>query len=254
VSKESKVLIGVGGLALIGLLLAASGRMAVGLVMLALGLIGGVAALRVTKPDTSDPFAAVRSEADRSNTGRLTDAEPLAPWVPEGGLNAWTPPVDLEPPAADPYAEHYADSPNAPSTAPEPPAAPDSAGAPAAPEPPPAWDNSAWETSVSWDSEPTAPVETNPLDDLIGLDTLDPIAEVERIDNRSATLAAAPPDTTVDGVELDIYGSPVINENVTGADDIMAASQATELNLADGEQTELQKLLAKVQMRLSAYE
>ncbi len=35
----------------------------------------------------------------------------------------------------------------------------------------------------------------------------------------------------------------------------MAASQATELHLGGGEeQTELQKLLAKVQIRLSAYE
>jgi len=45
-----------------------------------------------------------------------------------------------------------------------------------------------------------------------------------------------------------------VNEAVTGADDIMAASQATELHLANSEQTELQKLLAKVQIRLSAYE
>ena len=52
---------------------------------------------------------------------------------------------------------------------------------------------------------------------------------------------------------LDLHGNPV-NEDVAGADDIMAASQATELHLADGEQTELQKLLAKVQIRLSAYE
>jgi hypothetical protein len=46
----------------------------------------------------------------------------------------------------------------------------------------------------------------------------------------------------------------VVNEDVADADDIMAASQATELHLENGEQTELQKLLAKVQIRLSAYE
>ena len=53
-------------------------------------------------------------------------------------------------------------------------------------------------------------------------------------------------------------GSPTstapVNEAVTGADDIMAASQGNRADLADGEQTELQKLLAKVQIRLSAYE
>jgi hypothetical protein len=75
VSRERKILIGVGGVAVIGLLLAASGRMPLGLVVLAAALIGGVVALRVRKPDTSDPFAAVRSEADRSNTGQLSSAE-----------------------------------------------------------------------------------------------------------------------------------------------------------------------------------
>ena len=79
------------------------------------------------------------------------------------------------------------------------------------------------------------------------------MAEVVRIDEREASGPAPLEGITFGGRELDIHGNAV-NEAVTGADDIMAASQATELHLADGEQTELQKLLAKVQIRLSAYE
>ena len=49
-----------------------------------------------------------------------------------------------------------------------------------------------------------------------------------------------------------------IDENVESADDIMAASQATELHVEDedagGDNSELAKLLAKVQSRLAAYE
>lgn len=49
-----------------------------------------------------------------------------------------------------------------------------------------------------------------------------------------------------------------IDENVESADDIMAASQATELHVeeedAGGDNSELAKLLAKVQSRLAAYE
>lgn len=55
---------------------------------------------------------------------------------------------------------------------------------------------------------------------------------------------------------------PVVNEDVESADDIMAASHATELSVVKepaaaggpGENSELAKLLAKVQARLSAYE
>ena len=49
-----------------------------------------------------------------------------------------------------------------------------------------------------------------------------------------------------------------IDENVHSDDDIMAASQATELHVepdeAEGDNSELAKLLAKVQSRLAAYE
>ena len=287
-SRESKVLIGVGALVVIGLVLALIGQPTIGVIAVLIGLVAGVAGLRLTTPDASDPFAAARTEADKSNTGTLTPTDGLAPWSPDGGLNAWTPPTDLatpppaptyEPPTYEPPT-YQAPTYEAPVEAPtfeaptyqpltEPEAEPASAGS---------WDDG-WDSTVSWapEAEPAldGPVDhqqhehhqpehqqpeyqqpehhqpayrqadSNPLDDLVGLDSLDPIAEVERIEGRSTSLFGGDPT----------FQAPIINEQVSTADDIMAASQATELHLAGAEeQTELQKLLAKVQIRLSAYE
>jgi len=294
VNRESKVLIGVGVLAIVGLLLALSTSATLGVLVIAIGLVGGVVYLRATRPDQTDPFAEARSAADETNVGNITPNEPLAPWSPEGGLTAWTPPADLapqaplppfveptygrldepsygrldEPPAYEPpaYEPPAFDPPAYEPPAYEPPAY----EAPAyertfepTPEPATNWDDTSWEQSVTWDppappappapSAPPPPSERNPLDDLVGLDRMDPVAEVQRIDERETAAPARSEGITFDGRELDIHGNAV-NEAVTGADDIMAASQATELHLANGEQTELQKLLAKVQIRLSAYE
>ncbi len=54
-------------------------------------------------------------------------------------------------------------------------------------------------------------------------------------------------------VPAPVFESP-INEDVSSADDIMAASQATELHVEQEDNSELAKLLAKVQARLAAYE
>jgi hypothetical protein len=270
VNRESKVLIGVGALALVGLFAAMSTSAMLGVLIIAAGLGGGMVYLRATRPDQTDPFADARSVADETNVGNITPAEPLAPWSPQGGLNAWTPPADLAPPPAppapvDPLADPAYGRLDEPTYGrldeprygrlDEPPTHEPPVYEPT-PEPATSWDDTSWDQSVTW--EPTAPpppppAETNPLDDLVGLDRLDPVAEVQRIEEREATSPTPPEGITFGGRELDIHGNAV-NEAVTGADDILAASQATELHLADGEQTELQKLLAKVQIRLSAYE
>jgi len=279
VSRESKVLIGVGALVVIGLILALMGQTTIGVIAVLIGLVVGVVALRVTKPDATDPFAEARTEADLHNTGTITSDDSLAPWAPEGGLNAWTPPTDLASPEAPTYELPAYEAPTAEPEAP--------AYEPVAFEPEPvveaepasSWDEG-WDSTVSWapEAEPTVESpsahtadtyqpesyqpdtfqpESNPLDDLVGLDSLDPIAEVERIESRGS-MFDAPPDfqQSAPGFDdIDIHGNAIINEQVSTADDIMAASQATELNLASSdEQTELQKLLAKVQIRLSAYE
>ncbi len=128
------------------------------------------------------------------------------------------------------------------------------------------WNNDdSWQSTTAFTNGSSTASDTNPLDELQGLDHLDPIAEVERIEARS-TDELAPEAPVGDGGfgfgsatraandEMIALHGNTVNEEVAGADDIMAASQATELHLADGEQTELQKLLAKVQIRLSAYE
>lgn len=245
-NRESKVLIGVGALAVVGLFVAVSTSPTLGVVVIGLGLIAGVVYLRVTRPDQTDPFAEARTQADETNVGNITPSEPLAAWSPEGGLSAWTPPADVAPPPPSLEAPPAGTYSYQPLVEPE-------------VQPVTNWDDTPWNDSVTWEPEapaappaPSRPGDTNPLDDLVPLDRMDPIAEVERIENRGSSVFGRDP-ITFDGRELDMHGNPV-NEAVTGADDIMAASQATELHLADGEQTELQKLLAKVQIRLSAYE
>lgn len=145
------------------------------------------------------------------------------------------------------------------------------------------WDND-WATQGT---DTLAEDESNPLDELDRLDDIDPIAEVERLDaldNEAAYDPLAALDTVEEIDDLDYQDEPelevdldldaevrpaksggfsfasappVINEEVETADDIMAASQATELELPDlgeGGDSELARLLAKVQARLSAYE
>ena len=265
-SRESKVLLGVGAVAVLGLIIALASSLTFGLFVILAAVAAGILSLRFTRGDTSDPFADARSEADETQVGNITPSQPLSPWSPEGGLSAWTPPVSF---TALPDAPPAAPEPPAPTY--EPPAPTFEPTEPAAPAWSNDWDNNdSWpSTGTTWDTPPSS-TETNPLDDLQGFDTLDPIAEVERIENRATDDGYAPPiepapaeetytpfsfndrsTSTENGITLPGH---LVNEDVSDADDIMAASQATELHLAAGEQTELQKLLAKVQIRLSAYE
>jgi hypothetical protein len=256
VSKESKVLIGVGAVVVVGLILALTASKTLGLVVVAAGLIGAFVSMRVGPGKAEDPFADARSEADEAQVGNLTPNQPLAPWSPDGGLNAWTPPVSLT---------------GMPDAPPLPPAAPvvEPLDEPVE-EPTSTWSNEwnnddSWQSTTAYTNGSSTAHDTNPLDELQGLDHLDPIAEVERIEARSTEEPApeAPAEgggfgfgsaTRAANEEMIELHASMVNEDVAGADDIMAASQATELHLADGEQTELQKLLAKVQIRLSAYE
>jgi hypothetical protein len=255
VSRESKVLTGVGAVILLGLIVTVAVSRTAGLFLILVGIGAAIVALRLNRGDTTDPFADARSEADETQVGNLTPIQPLAPWSPDGGLNTWTPPVSYTalpdaapappipptPPTIEPVAEPVAETSNWTDS----------------------WNNDDnWAGTATFDAAPSS-TETNPLDELQGFDTVDPIAEVERIEARTAEDFAPPapaPEPVEETFETFSFGnanrgfeSPV-NEDVSGADDIMAASQATELHLADGEQTELQKLLAKVQIRLSAYE
>lgn len=131
------------------------------------------------------------------------------------------------------------------------------------------WDT--WDNNWSGDDADTLTLDTeNPLDNLDQLDDIDPIAEVERIDAGEDSISfdefeeewSVTDDAGTDTVEDTAsegafsFGSapPIINEDVTSADDIMAASHATELDEEATDDSELAKLLAKVQARLAAYE
>ena len=88
------------------------------------------------------------------------------------------------------------------------------------------------------------------LDELDEFDSLDDLAEldVDLVEDRPASSAASAPSFSFAAAPA------VINEEVSTADDIMAASTATELHVEDAGDSELARLLAKVQARLSAYE
>jgi hypothetical protein len=109
-------------------------------------------------------------------------------------------------------------------------------------------DESAWADGSTWNDAGIA-TDTNPLDDLARLDEVDVIAEFERLDERD-TLATPDFDSSA------VLGEALapINEAVSAADAIKAASQATELQVEQDDNSELAKLLAKVQARLAAYE
>lgn len=101
-----------------------------------------------------------------------------------------------------------------------------------------------WADGSTWDGASVA-TDTNPLDEIARLDEVDVIAEFERLDEQEAK-----PSTSL----FDVGHVAPINEDVASADDIMAASQATELQVESEDNSELAKLLAKVQARLAAYE
>jgi len=200
------------------------------------GLVVGVLGVMVVLQRTADaPEAPVAKERkprrDRSGTDRLSEigggaAAPLLP--------TWSPPAEEVEPEPAPTT-NWDDGWN------------------------PSGDE--WSSNDSFSNEGAVDLEPNPLDEISSLEDIDVIAEVERFEVSSLV-----EDPVVDEIEVVEFGRestelPVlehypINEEVSTADDIMAASQATELtvNESAGENAELAKLLAKVQARLAAYE
>jgi hypothetical protein len=262
VGKERKVVVGLGGLVLLALLCFMMAGAMFAVVVLVLGLVAGVVVLR---RDAVTPIGRRPGKA-RSKGGSPLDLIGSAPTTPASAaslLPTWTPPTETS--DADTAFE---------------------------PEPAPikSWDDGqSWTEGSTWSSDAVS-TETNPLDDLDRLDDVDVVAEVERLEARGGlvdeptTSFDAPFETSfetsfdapVSDTSFDTYqpiGDPVgaesvsydrfepsfvapINEAVSSPDDIMAASQATELSVATAadDNSELAKLLAKVQQRLAAYE
>jgi hypothetical protein len=180
------------------------------------GLLAAVAARRLADRGGSSTLDTLR-DATAPDT-----AVPLEPWSPPEPLQPWRPPEPVE--MTEP----------------------------------------GWDDGVGWDDRDVA-VDTNPLDELDRLEDLDVVAEVERLE--ATTFDEEIWETDLDAAGRDGHGAATttsaftvhrVNEDVHSAEDIMAASHATELSFSGGsgggENSELAKLLAKVQARLAAYE
>jgi hypothetical protein len=230
VAKHAKVIIAVLVVVILSSLMALSEEPMFGAAVLVLGMLG-IAVLRekqdeeVHEPSPHDG----KTKLDHALESAAPRAE-AAPAAPTGGLPTWSPSAFERPvPAPAPTPEPFAfNTPIESSTV---------------ADPAPAWDT--WRefdggtVAEEYDAQ-------NPLADLDRLDEIDPVAEVERLEG----LGTAAPRTP-----FSFSSGPVIDEQaVKTADDIMAASQATELQVDDGADSELARLLAKVQARLAAYE
>jgi hypothetical protein len=232
VSRKVKVGIGLAIVALLALLAASRVDLVVGVAVLIVGVAAVVVLLwRTRESGTNDRPRLRRRKEDASPldgvlgtaTGEA-DVEPLQAWSPPPDLQAWTPPADvLAPP--DPQGELV-----------EEPA------------------DGIWAAEIDW-TDTAAIADTNPLHEIDGLDEVDVVAEVERIEAReSGARAEAADRAEAERATTSLFSAPapVIKEEVSSADDIMAASQATEVEPEDN--SELAKLLAKVHARLAAYE
>lgn len=188
---------------------------------------------------------------DKAKGGTTTARRPQTPAAPpSGGLPTWSP-GSVDSGALDEVDEPAASSDD--------------------------WDS--WDKEWPGDDAETLVLDDDPLSSLDRLDDIDPVAEVERIeaaadDDPFASLRSdlSSDDTfeldELEELEVGLDDSPapssgggfsfssatLINEEVSTADDIMAASTATELHVDEAGDSELARLLAKVQARLSAYE
>lgn len=279
---NAKIRIAAGVVLVLGLLAVITGNPLPGLVLIVLGAGGIIYVMRVANDDGYDDDdggttkkktkGGAQSKLDNAiEAKKSTGQAPTAPRT-GGGLPTWNPT------ALDTWS---------------PPSLSDREAVEEAPASSSEWDSwGAWENDDAGgdDTDTITLDDDNPLDDLDSLDDIDPIAEVERLDSLDTldSLDSLDPIGTLDTAEdLDDFefeddfdeslldddepavekssggfsfssAPAVINEDeIKTADDIMAASHATELELpdiADGGDSELARLLAKVQARLSAYE
>lgn len=278
------------GIAVVVVLLLVGFTFAAGQMLLAIAtvIIGGVGIFFLLRQDDDedddDDEGPVRTKRDpkaKKGKARLdeilddkaarsgettTRRAPASPAPSSGGLPTWTPgSVDASGPSVDDIDDLDAGS--------------DSS-----------WDTWEKEWPQGDDADTLVLEDDDPLGSLDRLDDIDPVAEVEVIDTTTDDdpFASLRSDIVIDDsfeldeldeldslddladLDADLAESPapaasgsafsfaaapaVINEEVSTADDIMAASTATELHVEEAGDSELARLLAKVQARLSAYE
>lgn len=256
--KERKVIVGLVGIVLLALLAFVMIDAIVAVGVLVVGVLGGAVILRRTADVPIPRRTKSRSKSAKDSPLGLLDSTPTSPSSAAALLPTWTPPTEsVDAPAIDAPVD---DDPTSGSDG--------------------SWsDGDSWSEGSTWSSESVS-FESNPLDDLNRLDEVDVVAEVERLEARDTVLdEPAPFETSFDAPFETSFDTPFetsfdtapaepatstfessflapINEEVSSPDDIMAASQATELSIATAadDNSELAKLLAKVQQRLAAYE
>lgn len=223
-SKTIRVYLVVAVVAVIGLFVGVQvlSSPLVGVLIAVIALIAGVYFLRRESADQGDFFETPADEPEdttespRASTATAT-AEPLATWEPTEGLATWTPPEEDEAPAA----------------------------------------------STTFVEEDEEPLDVLDLEELEHIDEFVEAEAAEQAEPDIAIFEDEEEEEVVEEPEPELVGadhaSTVIEEieDVHSDDDIMKASHATELSVTAPEaadNSELAKLLAKVQSRLAAYE
>ncbi|WP_334143260.1 hypothetical protein [Rhabdothermincola sp.] len=245
--RQAKAIAGVAVIALIAAVVFLKVDALAGVGVLVVGVLGGVVVLRRTADRASAGEGESKGKRAKAGTPLDLIGDTSLPLTssPAAPLPTWTPPSQLVGDQTSARGTVWDDG-------------------------SPSWDSGqSWDADSSWDegddwSAGEVALDRNPLDALDRLDEVDVVAEVERIEARGAHLddytEDLQPVSIQDRAGNDTLASRVvspINENVSSADDIMAASQATELTVvapAAADNSELAKLLAKVQARLAAYE
>jgi hypothetical protein len=262
VAKNARAMIAATSVAILSILVVLSGYPLVGAGVFVLGMIGLAAVRERDAEEVAGDDAQAKLDREIEDRSVPTaDPGPAAapaspPFSPSAtlpprpgalGLPTWQPSTR---PLPEPDFGPGADAPTA--FAPEPQPRPAQPPAAAHPSTGSTWD--AWQdvdrgrTAPQWDDH-------NPLAELDRLDEIDPVAEVERLDRLGpATAPAATATAPSAAFSFSSAPAPINEADVRTDDDIMAASQATELQVAEGTDSELARLLAKVQQRLAAYE
>jgi hypothetical protein len=119
-------------------------------------------------------------------------------------------------------------------------------------------------TFTSFEEATDDDLDTSTFEELAGFDDLDAVAEADtyEVAEDAGTDVeyeeAVEAEVEAEPVRTSLFSAPApIREDVSSADDILEASHATELHIEapdTSDNSELAKLLAKVQSRLAAYE
>jgi hypothetical protein len=253
VARNARAMLAATSVAILSILVVLSGYPLVGAGVFALGMLG-LAAVRErdAEEDAGDGGQAKLDRAiENGGPAPAVEGRPpaggitLPPRPSALGLPTWQPAPQPTPPSEPDFGP----GPNAPSAfAPQPRIEQPPTHQPAQGPP--------WDTWQDNDRGPVAPTydDHNPLAALDRLDEIDPVAEVERLERMGPAAPPAPTSAPSGGFSFSSAPSPINEAAVQTDDDIMAASQATELQVDAGADSELARLLAKVQQRLAAYE